>query len=210
MDNSLTHYGILGMRWGIRRSKAQLRRARGPTASPRRVTREQYEAEKQRAIRSGDRATVERWRSRLDNTEYRAAVDRLKLDYDLQNAGKEKMQSGWDKLADVVSKANTTISLVQTGLNAYDIVRKVNNTFNDNFKLREIDGTSDREKAEAKAKQAEKDELTRRQSEARATQAEITTRKMQRDEFDTLYNRWVETKSRASHPASYYLPEGKR
>lgn len=28
MDNQLTHYGVKGMRWGVRRSKAQLSRSR--------------------------------------------------------------------------------------------------------------------------------------------------------------------------------------
>lgn len=33
MNNELTHYGILGMKWGVRRSEAQLRRARGKSSS---------------------------------------------------------------------------------------------------------------------------------------------------------------------------------
>lgn len=139
MDRSLTHYGILGMRWGVRRTKAQLRRARGPD-TPRKVTKEQYEAEKQKAIRSGDRATVERWKSKLSTPELREAVDRIDLNKRLRSVDKKEIDSGKHKVSDVVKTVGGALAIVNTGLAGYEIVRKVNNTFNNKKKLPSIDG----------------------------------------------------------------------
>ena len=37
--NELTHYGILGMKWGVIRTEAQLARARGSTKSEKEQTK---------------------------------------------------------------------------------------------------------------------------------------------------------------------------
>lgn len=125
-NNELKHYGILGMRWGVRRSKAQLARARGPSKT-RKVTKEQYEAEKQKAIRSGNPRTVKAWQSRLDTKELRDAVDRVDLNKRLSTASSSSVQSGMTK---VKSAITSTTGVVTAGLAAYGTVAKINNTFN--------------------------------------------------------------------------------
>lgn len=139
MDNSLTHYGILGMRWGVRRSKAQLRRARGPTASPRRVTKEQYEAEKQKAIRSGDKATIERWKTHLNKQELKDALDAMDMHIKLKDVGKETVKSGWEKTKSAIDSIGTVITFAGTLATGYDVVRRVNNTFNPRTKVPKLE-----------------------------------------------------------------------
>lgn len=129
MDKTLQHYGILGMKWGVRRTKAQLRRARGPD-TPRKVTKEQYEAEKKKAIRSGDKATIEKWKDHFDNNEYRAALDRIDLDQRLYPTSDAKIKNGRAKVYDVIGDIGKTVGLVTSLVSAYEVVRRVNNTFN--------------------------------------------------------------------------------
>ena len=128
MENKLQHYGILGMKWGVRRTKAQLRRARGPDA-PRKVTKEQYEAAKKAAIRSGDKATVERWKGHLDNKEYKDALDRIDLDMRLNPPSTEKIQRGRDQVYKVLGDIGKVVSLGKTLAGGYELVRQANNTF---------------------------------------------------------------------------------
>lgn len=151
MDKSLKHYGILGMRWGVRRTKAQLRRARGPDNEPRKLTKEEYEAEKKKAIRSGDKDTIERWKEHLTEAELREAVNRVDMNRKLNGVDKSAAESGLEKVESVMDKVGRTVNVVNTGLNAYGVVAKINNTFNSN-KLPVIDGTNFREKTAKEAK----------------------------------------------------------
>lgn len=129
MDNNLKHYGILGMRWGVRRSKAQLRRARGPDA-PRKVTKEQYEAAKKKAIQSGDKNTVEKWKTRLTRQELDDALKAIDLQRKLKDVDKKSVQSGWDKTKTVMDSIGTIVTFVGTLQTGYNAVRSINNTFN--------------------------------------------------------------------------------
>ena len=150
-NNSLTHYGVLGMRWGVRRSKAQLRRARGPNSGPRKVSKEVYEAEKAKAINSGNVKKVEAWKDKLTDQELRQAINRCKLNKELADINADQRKSGLDVVEDVMNNVGRVTNVVNTGLNAYSAVAKINNTFNSK-QLPVIDGENARAKRQAENK----------------------------------------------------------
>lgn len=127
-NNELTHYGILGMRWGVRRSKAQLARARG-SGTRRRVTKEEYEIAKKKAINSGDTKKVRAWKDHLSDDEFRKALNRVDLTQKLSAAEAKGKKSGLDAVEGVMNKIGQVTNIVNTGLNAYGVIAKINNTF---------------------------------------------------------------------------------
>ena len=50
--NELAHYGILGMKWGVRRSEAQLARARGKKSSSEEVNDDYKKAHSSKSVKS--------------------------------------------------------------------------------------------------------------------------------------------------------------
>ena len=176
MDNKeLKHYGILGMRWGVRRTEAQLRRARGP----RRVTKEQYEAEKEKAIKSGDAAKVRAWKDKLSNKELQDAINRVDLNKRLSEAEGKDIKSGLDKAENVVNKIGRVTSMGNTLLNVYGLVAKVNNTFNEK-QLPSIDGINYKKKQEERDKKEERENA----KEARESAKEAREKKQSDDELN--------------------------
>lgn len=133
-NNSLTHYGILGMRWGVRRSKAQLRRARGPNSGPRKVSKEVYEAEKAKAINSGNIKKVQAWQSKLTKNELREAIDRCKMDQELKQVSKDQISNGRKVVKTVADDLGTAVKIVAGATGLYNGVVAINNTFNKNHK----------------------------------------------------------------------------
>lgn len=138
-EKTLKHYGIKGMRWGVRRTEAQLRRARGPNTT-RRVSKEQYESEKQKAINSGNPKAVEAWFNKLTNQELRAAIDRVDLSTKLSEASKKYKKSGSSKVTTALTTVGDVTKVAGTLLAAYGTVVKINNTFNTK-QLPQVNGT---------------------------------------------------------------------
>ena len=121
MENNLQHHGILGMKWGIRRTPAQLGRkpgkpdddsGNGKAAQPR----------KKRKI------------SELSDEELRQTINRLQMEKQLKqllSENEQKRQSrGKAFVADVVEKSGKNIA---TQLVTYAFGKGVNAAFKDVF-----------------------------------------------------------------------------
>lgn len=67
-NQTLVHYGILGMKWGVRRSEAQLARARGSKKSESKKETAKTETKKSKSI------------SEMSDDEIRRSINRLQLE----------------------------------------------------------------------------------------------------------------------------------
>lgn len=84
MENTvLAHYGIKGMKWGIRRTEAQLARARGKSTTKTKATEEKKPVTpKKKSL------------SEMSDEELRRTVDRMNLEARYRQLNPEKVSSG--------------------------------------------------------------------------------------------------------------------
>jgi hypothetical protein len=92
MSNTLVHYGILGMKWGIRRTPAQLSRDRG---TPKKS--------------SGEKKNVKE----MSDDELRRTVNRLQLERQYSQLSSSNVSKGREYVQKII-KAGTTVAAVTT------------------------------------------------------------------------------------------------
>ena len=180
MDNTqLTHHGIKGMKWGVRRTQAQLghkpssnkkkpslkerfeakkklkaKQKAAEVARKAKQTKEEYEAEKKKAIESGTAADVLKFKGKLTNQELNSAVNRLNMESQLSQLNDRTTKTGLDKVESTMNKIDRIKGAAEKGISAWNTFAKVFNSFNEND-LPVIDGNY-RDKAEAKREKAAK------------------------------------------------------
>ena len=129
------------------------------------------EEEKQRVLREGTAEEVMRYRGRLTVQELQNANARLNqeqqlrsyLDRDVERQKKETLVDKLLKNADgKMKKVDNLHDIVRRGLFAYDTIAKINNTFNKNFELPDIDGGKSRKD---KIKKAEQEKLDKKRAD---------------------------------------------
>lgn len=101
-NNSLVHYGVLGMRWGVRRTPAQLARARGERSS----------SLSSRTNSSSSSSTRKRARDMSDD-ELKTRINRLELEKKYKDLSRETVSRGRSFATRVVERIgeNTLVNL---------------------------------------------------------------------------------------------------
>lgn len=155
MNDQLEHYGVLGMRWGHRKSKSNLskffqnrkikkqRLNSLKKAREARIAKQKYEASKQKALKSGTASDVLKFKGDLTNEQMSSAIDRITLEKKLSNLSSDSVSKGEQYLStfkkDILTPAITDVSrqLVKSGLTY--TTNKLLNTYtpmkNDEYKI---------------------------------------------------------------------------
>lgn len=114
-DSVLAHYGILGMKWGVRRSEAQLARARGAKSksSSEEESEDYKKAHSPKSIKS------------MSDAELRNRLNRLQMEQQYARMNPDTVNRGKD-VANKIMKAGTTVAAVTTtALTIYNNFEKI-------------------------------------------------------------------------------------
>lgn len=107
VDDFLTHYGVKGMKWGVRKDRSS-------SGRPRRTRREE-------AARKDRRSAVQRRRT-ISEAELRKRIDRLKLEKQLKDLTAEDLNPGRAFARSVLSSSGRRIATtVATGAGIYAV-----------------------------------------------------------------------------------------
>lgn len=114
MADILVHYGVLGMKWGVRRSPAELARARGERAPKKKKTSFlSKKTVKKKAVKASAKASLKKEESskktpgEMTVDELQAAVRRLELEKRYRDLSPKKVSAGRKIVDSVIIPALT-------------------------------------------------------------------------------------------------------
>lgn len=117
--NFLEHYGIKGMKWGVRRSPAKLTRTRKSPVDPPSEDHVRTQSTRAKAKRSGRQA--------LSNKELQEAITRLNLEQQYSNLTPTALDKGKKTAAKIVANAaKSQVSTVANNLAAEQVKKLLN------------------------------------------------------------------------------------
>lgn len=185
-NNQLYHWGIKGMKWGIRRyqnkdgsltAKGRQRYAKLEDElnklKPSNDEQESYETRKQRAVKSGSATEVLRYKGDLTQQEMQSAATRIRWEQEMKQISDKELAPGKSKVDKVMDAFGKVTDYAITGAKAYNMFANVYNAFGKGaVRLPKIDTDVIKGNREA-----------RKQEQAKQQAAEEAERK-RREEYD--------------------------
>lgn len=186
-------------------NKKAVREARGDNDKPsikERLTSKlssKKETDKEKVIRSGNAAQVEKNKSQMTDEELRQAINRIQLDNQLSAVKAQQTQRGIDAYKRVADVANTTASLAKNTIDIYNSIAKIMNTFGSDSKMKII---GEKSESAASAALSARERMARlRISEANAERLEAANRSLSSGNQSSTQTSSGSTSSTRSEPA---------
>lgn len=142
-SDDLYHWGIKGMRWGVRRYQnkdgsltpaGKKRYGDDPDNSDsddNDTTMDRIEARKRRTMETGDVKTAYKNRSYYSDDELRQVINRYNLEKQMKDITDKDVVVGESKIQKMQKTMDKTVSITTTGINLYNNIAKISNAFTD-------------------------------------------------------------------------------
>lgn len=123
MSNELMHYGVLGMRWGVRRY--QNKDGALTTAGKKRLSKDKDKAEKK------ERKVALKNRRSLSDVDLKKKIERLKIEKEFKNLAEEDISHGRKYVGEIMSSAGKkALTVAAAGAMAYGVKVAMTKEFN--------------------------------------------------------------------------------
>lgn len=137
MENTeLIHWGIKGMRWGIRRYQnkdgsltAAGRKRYGDGEAISDTSKESYEEGKARALKSGSATDVLKYQGDLSNKELEDALQRIRKENELKGYSDKEIAAGKDKAEQIFNKMGKVTDYAVTAAKTWNMAANIVNAF---------------------------------------------------------------------------------
>lgn len=121
-NNELYHHGIKGMKWGVRRSRAQL----GYSSSPRKTKKQAQKVSSKQQRKVSSKQQRKEAIKKMSDAELRSRINRIQMERQYMQLTAAEMSPGKKFVKDVVMNAakqtatNYVAKFMQSGINYMD------------------------------------------------------------------------------------------